>query len=87
MTGGPFGAFCFFLIVQEISTESDQSIGDTSSLFFHLWKQSGMSHKWFLSGGAIQIFLKPWLSDLSVVRTPEKGLMIKTGAVVVTTVH
>lgn len=36
---------------------------------------------------AIQIFLKSQLSDLSAVRTPEKDQMIRTEAVVVTTVH
>lgn len=36
---------------------------------------------------AIQIFLKSQLSDLSAVRTPEKDQMIRTEAVVVSTVH
>lgn len=36
---------------------------------------------------AIQTFLKSQLSDLSAVGMPEKDQMIKTGGVVVTTVH
>lgn len=38
-SGGQFRTSGFRLILQEVSTESDQFTGDTFSLFFHLWKQ------------------------------------------------
>lgn len=60
MVGGQFGAFCFLLILQEISTESDQSTDETFSLFFQLWKQSKMSQKWSLSCGTCKQYGYSW---------------------------